>query len=379
MNIWNYLYFIPLAAALLIAIHATREKLRAEHRLIKAFAKISGQASVGLDRILHRIFPQKSKIRFFYERKILFYSALGFEQLVKLKLLIIIGIFLLVVLVKYTNICIQTDDILNKYDYRVDMLMQQGVKDKAAAMREERQYLLQAVRQIGSNVLTLSRDSTQSIIKGMLLNSKTSELQASVDTITNKVYYRLHDYFAIRQYNLILYLLLGIAFSFIPELFFLLMNFVKKADTRRELRFLKRLIILNGSIKPVDFMEVLKILIDRAKYYKSILLDIEDKNKRNSVNTREIYRDVYTSAKSLNEKLFFEKLDEANNYDFDQAVKNIAYEFNLERRELEREVRKRIDVIHVVGVTGFLLVILVMVIYLIQPWLGMYDLRQLGI
>ncbi|MDH7567830.1 MAG: hypothetical protein QHH06_15445 [Clostridiales bacterium] len=213
----------------------------------------------------------------------------------------------------------------------------------------------------------------------MLLADKPSELQAPVDTIVNKVYYRLYDYFAIRHYSLMLYLLLGIAFSFTPELFIFLTNLVKKADARRELRFLKRLIILNGSIKPVDFMEVLKILIARAKYYKSVLLDIEDKNKRNSVNTGEIYRDIYTSAKSLNEKLFFEKLDEANNYDFDQAVKNIAYEFNLERRELEREVRKRIDAIHVVGVTGFLLVILVMVIYLIQPWLSMYDLRQLGI
>ncbi|MCR4437177.1 MAG: hypothetical protein QHH06_15440 [Clostridiales bacterium] len=51
MSVWTYLHFLPLAAALLLAVHAAGEKLRADHRLIKAFAKIPGQASVGFDRI----------------------------------------------------------------------------------------------------------------------------------------------------------------------------------------------------------------------------------------------------------------------------------------------------------------------------------------
>lgn len=52
MSVWAYLYFLPFAVALLLAVYAIREKLRADNRLIKAFAKIPEQASVGLDRII---------------------------------------------------------------------------------------------------------------------------------------------------------------------------------------------------------------------------------------------------------------------------------------------------------------------------------------
>lgn len=379
MNILLYIYILPLTAAFYFITKALWVKIKADNRIIQAFSVGKREAVSQLDKLTGFIFPQKSAVRQFYNQHILFYSNLSFDTLIKFKLIIFLGVFILAVLIKYTNVSIQTDEILNKYDYKVDMLLQEDIKDKNSAMLEEKNYLEQAMAEIGHNVLTLSKDSVESIIKGMMMDKKASDLEASVDTITNKVYYRLYDYYFIRHYHILFYFMTALLLSFMLELFFILLNFIRKSDTKKELRFLKKLIILNGSIKPVDFMEVLKILIHRSIYYRKVLQDIEDKNRRNSIDTRTVYQGLYASAGSINEKLFFEKLDEANNYDFDQAVKNISYEFTLEKKELERAVRKRIEVIHVIGVTGFLLIILIMVIYLIQPWLSMYDIRQLGI
>jgi hypothetical protein len=78
--------------------------------------------------------------------------------------------------------------------------------------------------------------------------------------MANKVYYRLYDYYRYRQINFVIILFMAIFISFLPEALVFLFNFFARADARRELRFLKKLIIVNGSIKPVDFMELLDIL-----------------------------------------------------------------------------------------------------------------------
>ena len=129
----------------------------------------------------------------------------------------------------------------------------------------------------------------------------------------------------------------------------------------------------------MDFREVLKILIDKSRHYKKILQDIEDKNKRNSVDPGTEYSEYIKGTKELEVKLFFEKLDQANNYDFDQAIRNIENEFRLEKREDVRKIRKRIEFIHVVGITGFMIIILISVLYLIEPWLRMYNMNQIGL
>ena len=171
--------------------------------------------------------------------------------------------------------------------------------------------------------------------------------------------------------------MIALLFSFMPELYLSIRKIFIKADARRELIFLKRLLILNGSIKPVDFMEVLKILIDKSKYYKKILQEIEDKNKKNSVDNCRIYNTYIRNWKDVDLKLFFEKLDEANNYDFDQAILNIENEFRLQRREEIRKVRKRIEFIHVMGIMGFMLIITLLIVYLIIPWMQLYDMNKI--
>ena len=164
---------------------------------------------------------------------------------------------------------------------------------------------------------------------------------------------------------------------FIPELLILLFNFLNKSNERAEKRFMKRLIIMNGSIKPTDFMMVLSELIDKSKFYKKILLEIEDSNKKNYEENTKIYQKYIQQSKDLETKLFFEKLDEANNYDFDQAIINIKNEFNLDKRMQTRKVKKTVENIHVWGLVGFMALIVLIIMYLLMPWMTSYDLGSI--
>jgi len=172
-------------------------------------------------------------------------------------------------------------------------------------------------------------------------------------------------------------LLAALIVFFIPEIWVLIYNFFSAVDAKRELRFLKKLIIVNGSIKPVDFMELLSLLIDKSKHYKKTLKEIEDLNKKNTIDNRAIYSTYIRNAKDLNIKLFFEKLDQANNYDFDQAILNIENEFKLEKREQIRQIRKQIGVINIFGIVGYMVLIVILIMYLLTPWLQSYSMNQI--
>ena len=45
---------------------------------------------------------------------------------------------------------------------------------------------------------------------------------------------------------------------------------------RNELRFLKKIFVMSGSIKPVDYMQVVNTMYERAVYYKRDLENIMD-------------------------------------------------------------------------------------------------------
>ena len=108
-----------------------------------------------------------------------------------------------------------------------------------------------------------------------------------------------------------------------------------------------------------------------------MLSDIEEKNKKNSVNNRDIYQELIKGAKDLDTKLFYEKLDQANNYDFDQAVLNIENEFKMEKRAQARKVRKQIEIIHAAGIIGFMFLVVILILYLIIPWIEAYNMNQI--
>ncbi|MDD5602891.1 MAG: hypothetical protein PHG48_02255 [Eubacteriales bacterium] len=151
-----------------------------------------------------------------------------------------------------------------------------------------------------------------------------------------------------------------------------------KAFADNELELLKRLVIIESSVKPADFHTMLDTLISESLYYREKLEEIRRLNMRNSVEKTDIYKKIAGRGVSLREKLFFEKLWEAQNFDFDQAVKNISCEFRMERREDERNIRKRIELINLWGVMGLMAVLYLLAVYLVIPWMKMFEMYGSG-
>lgn len=373
MDVTNYVFLIPFAVALIfftVNIISDSKKYKMKARKNNIYNLLYKGLSVFLPK-------DNSGIWRFYSHKLRF-TNFSVEQIIKLKFLLFVFTIFVCVLVKLTNISMYTKDIFSKFDYQCDLIYQSKlVVSEEVAMQQEIHYLNIVLLNIKrADFSLLGKEDLQAKIKA-LINISDSEVYLPKDTLANKIYYRLDSYYGCRHWNILLYLFIGLCITFIPDVFLILRNYFAKADSKKEIKFLKKLIIINGSIKPVDFMELLKLLIDKAKYHKKMLCDIEEKNKKNSVNKRCIYQQLIKNAKDIDTKLFYEKLDQANNYDFDQAVLNIENEFKMEKRSELRKVRKQIEIIHAAGIIGFMLLVVILIFYLIIPWIEAYSMNQI--
>ncbi len=371
----NYFYILPLCLAFIFVVSYL---LKRENRIKKVFNLMpkSDSKTKAFTWVFRKLIPVESKLYRYYSSVLLKFSKISFEKLCICKAMAFFVTLILILLIKQTNIVIETKEIFTEVNYKTDFIYKLSETiDKTDIFEKEIQYLSEAIETITKKDI-INEQIVQMKIRNIILENNI-ETPIPVESMINRVYHRIRDYYEIRNVNFFNYVIWALGFSFIPELLLIVKNMYIKSETERELRFLKKLIIMNGSIKPVDFLTVLKILISKSKYYKNILLDIEESNRLNSTNNKEIYKFRIKKARNIEEKIFFEKLDEANNYDFDQAINNIENEFKLERRELARKIRKRIESIHLSGMIGAMVIIVLMILYLIIPWMELYNMKQM--
>lgn len=296
---------------------------------------------------------------------------------VKLSLLIFTISFIL--LIYATNIKISENRIFNSFDYKIDLIFQDNHKDidKKKALKEEMFYFKAILKKIDRNsFLGFDEDSIQEVIYNIICNDDI-KTELSKRTLANKIYHRLNDYYAIRKVRYIPILMILSLMFYLPELFILIKNIFIRNDRKKELRFLKKLIILNGSIRPTSFLGVLSIMIDKAYFYKELLRKIEKLNNKNSVDRKNMYSEIIKNTDDLNEKLFLEKLEQANNNNFEFAISNIEKDFRVERRQDARKVRKKMQNIDIAGLIGALIIIFLLTLYLLMPWLNSYNLNEI--
>lgn len=144
---------------------------------------------------------------------------------------------------------------------------------------------------------------------------------------------------------------------------------------RKELKFMKRIFVMSGSIKPVDYMQVINAMYDRSNYYRKDLENIMDALRKNNIDKEEYFNELLYTTSDIETKLFFEKISIGFLYDFDLAVESILNEFEQDKREYARFVKKRINLIHIVGVTGLFVVMTMLLIYMLKPWLEAMNLQ----
>lgn len=177
--------------------------------------------------------------------------------------------------------------------------------------------------------------------------------------------------------NLLIALVIACFAYYIPSMLRYFQKVSERTKRRQELRFLKKIFVLSGSIKPVDFASVIKTMIEKATYYKQDLQDILEALRKSNLDREEYFSKLLSETKDIDSKLFYEKLNIAFFYDFDQAVSGIAGDFEQEKRAHTRMIKKKIGLIHIIGITGLFVIMTILLIYMLHPWLDSLNMSGL--
>lgn len=377
MIVDRFMYFLPLIIFILFYIH----HLKNSNYRIKALRDIRKK---GLKNFIlfymYKLFTPKEKGKIYSKYKIfLQYTRWEVKTYFLLKTFLVMTVLIMMILIKLTNINIYTEKIFESYEYRTDIIYEAVHEDidKIMALETEITLLKDMLREVNEeDVEKLSKDNLQQLVISTL-NDKGLPILTSPQNIANKVYYRLKDYYSIKKLNYFFMICILILVYFAPDFFVSIHNLFMKSSAAAELVYLKKLVILNGSIKPTSYNEVLDIIISKSKYHKNILNQIQVLRNKNTIDNKKIYREDYLGQiKDLELKLFLEKLDQADNYDYNQAILNIENEFKTDKRERARKIKKRIELMEFVGIAGSMGIIALITIYLLLPWLSIYDLSS---
>lgn len=173
--------------------------------------------------------------------------------------------------------------------------------------------------------------------------------------------------------NISAVLFLSTASYFLPKLVLFFQAKYVAGKKGQELLYLKKMFVVSGGVKPVDYVRVIRLLSERAVYYKSNLDAILEMHRMSNVDKEQFYKRIIHTAPDMDSKLFFEKLELADCYSFDDALRNIHDDFLQQKRVLARKIKKRIELLHVIGVVGMFLIITILMLYLLGPWLENLD------
>lgn len=184
----------------------------------------------------------------------------------------------------------------------------------------------------------------------------------------------------IQQEELLLKVIITIIVSCIAFYIPVLLKIIQKSGEifkkRKELRFLKKIFVMCGSVKPVDYMQVVNNMYERADCYKKDLENIMDVLRKSNVDKEEFFYELLSETQDIDSKLFYEKLCIGFLYDFDLAIRSIEGDFLQEKRAYARFIKKRVNLIHIVGVTGLFVAMTILLMYMLKPWLNSMSFQQ---
>ncbi|SHK59470.1 hypothetical protein [Paramaledivibacter caminithermalis] len=375
----KYLYILPITIAIItIAYYMYEKQWRFKIRTMRELKK-EGIINVAIDTIKKYTTPKKDGKIYNYYKKRLKYTKWKVENFFFTKVTIILAVVILITLIRITNISIYTDKIFNEYEYKSDFIYSYTKEniDKIKGLKQEIKYLRLILNDMSKKEF---KKNNKESIEGKILHimSKNKEkLEINAEIAANKIYFRLKDYYEIRENNYILYFIITCTIYFIPDVILSIYNIFVKNEAKRELYFLKKLMIVNGSVKPISYLEILEILIEKSKYYKKMLMEIRNLNLRNTIDNIDIYKKHIRIDEDLEGKLFLEKLNQANNVDLDQAINSLKIDFKIQRKQKNRQVRKQVEIIELTGIAGSIIIFTLMTIYMLLIWMKMYNLSEI--
>ena len=85
---------------------------------------------------------------------------------------------------------------------------------------------------------------------------------------------------------------------------------------------------MSGSVKPVDYMQVVNAMYERSFYYRQDLERIMDVLRKSNIDKEDFFSELLIETEDIDSKLFYEKLSIGFLFDFDLAIRNIEADFS---------------------------------------------------
>jgi hypothetical protein len=305
-----------------------------------------------------------------YRGGLLRFSAWNLFALIVCQVIIFVICFIFIVSVKTTSINYYTTKIENSFEYRTDIQYMKSVPpSKVPTAFQQEMMIYRAAKEnwTAEEITSISQDDISFMIQSYIKDLRMEPI-LPVDTLANKIYNRLYDYYHYRNYDYFYYLFISLILSFAPMLYLLIYNMQVLNGDRRNVLFLKKLIVVNGSIKPVDYHSVLDDLIaNSTPNIRKRLEKIRDSLSNNTKKPGAAFKEAIQNSTSLSERLFFENLEVAT-HDFDLALGIFRDEITIENQRAKRKYRKKAEQINSLGTMVFLVVMAVCAMYLMIPW-----------
>lgn len=317
-----------------------------------------------------KLFTKKYRRK--YSKRYLKFIRLDFETTMIVKMLVFIGVLIFITLVHKSNEQMRLQKIENEYNYDVNLIY----RDQKIPNEELQKVILQQeVHFFHLLKSTWSKDAfnntTTEEIKTIIRSNIDGEWAINKEIVVDRLFNRLKDYYDVKSVTMWPFIIVPLISSLTVEGILLIKKHISKADRKKELRYLKKIFIINGSVKPVSFSKLIDDLIEKSTYFKKDLESIRNGLRSNSKSNYNMYNDLKKTT-DVDIKLFYEKLELANNHDLDLAIRSIKHEFTIEARARKREIDQFVQKTHMVGMTGVLLVFGVVFYYMIYAFLQYY-------
>ncbi|QRN85589.1 hypothetical protein JR334_11670 [Clostridia bacterium] len=164
--------------------------------------------------------------------------------------------------------------------------------------------------------------------------------------------------------------LLILLVPFLPDLWLMAVYSYGAKDRQKEIRFLKRLFILTGSVEPSCFSEVLHILQNHAFYLRPTLDLIRRERERNSADMLAVYQRIDREVGDLELRLFIEKISQADRIHLMEGIRSMQTDLCISKLIRKQEARRRKETIELFGIFSGLTLAGLLTYAMLLPWLS---------
>lgn len=164
--------------------------------------------------------------------------------------------------------------------------------------------------------------------------------------------------------------LLALLGFFLPEMRLMVAYTYGAKDRQKEIRFLKRLFILTGSVEPSCFTEVLHTLQNHAFYLSPTLKFIRRERERNSSDMLAVYQKIDREVGDLELRLFIEKISQADRIHLMEGIRSMQTDLCISKLIRKQEARRRKEMIELFGIFSGMALAGLLTYSMLLPWLN---------